>query len=148
MSRALKELVFEVILIFDPRSNHVQKVNRIKRFLKDYSTRGIMIEELGEKELAYSIKGHTAGYYYILTYATVEGSYISKCDNVSKEIRTLGEGDLLKHLILERSDGPELWDAAASWAASKQHKSEQKRRVKKPLTAPVDVFDLIFGIKE
>ena len=126
---------FETILIFSDKlteEEYEEKVRDYKKWLAGLSATKIRTEKMGEKKLAYKVRGCGYGYYAQFTYESTSDLISSKLDLMLRK-----DDDVIKFLTL-RYDGDYTPDEDEY---EEEAKSEQRKK-------PVDVFNLIFGLED
>ena len=126
---------FETIMIFSGKlteEEYQKKVKYYKKWFTELPATKIKTDILGERKLAYEIRGCEYGYYSVFTYKSTEDLIHTKLDLMLRK-----DDDVIKFMTV-RYDGdytPDKDEAPASV------KSEQRKK-------PVDVFNLIYGLED
>lgn len=122
---------YESIIIFNPENKSRIKcsIDIIKNKIQSYSNKLVQLDDtMGEKELAYEVKGHKTGYYVIFRYR-------AEPDNIPDLESSLRvNSDILKFLTMSLNDPSIIFQDYLNPSAS-----EQPHQI-------IDVFDLIFNI--
>ncbi len=92
---------YEIMFIVRPNIEEEALKDVIKSFEKVLTDNKAKIEsskDFGQKELAYSIKGHKSGYYYLYEIS-------SKDDKAQKEFDRLAliSEDIIRHMIIRKN---------------------------------------------
>lgn len=121
---------FETIIMFTEdftNDDYEKKVFEWKEILKGLPAAKIRTDMIGRKKLAYEVKGNTYGWYVLFKYESTEDLI-----NTKLNLRLRQDDDVIKFLTMNLQEDyiPDDYEA-----------SEQKKK-------PVDVFNLIFDIKE
>lgn len=128
--------IFETIVIFNPKYDGSitlkEAIDKFNDIAQSFSTKKkVKLEEMGEKKLAYEIKGCTTGYYVVFTYA-------ARPDDILELERQMRVEDKVIKFITVKTDKDE--DCLKDYVdVAGNNKSEQDRPASK------DVFDQIFG---
>ena len=90
---------YEIMFIVRPNIEENSMKELIKNFEGVLTSNGAKIEsskEFGQKELAYTIKGHDHGYYFLYEIS-------SKDDKAQKEFNRLAQlsEDIIRHMIVK-----------------------------------------------
>lgn len=74
---------YETVFIASNKISDEQRKNVFEKFKKLISTNGTIssTEELGEKKLAYEIRKHSKGFYYVIKFEA-ESSFIAELERV------------------------------------------------------------------
>lgn len=90
---------YEIMFIVRPNMDKAEIKKTAEDFKKevlDTKASDIKLEEMGQKELAYKVKGFNNGYYYLLTFNTENVSSIKNFDRYL----SLSE-NVIRHLIVK-----------------------------------------------
>lgn len=134
---------FETVLIFSGKlteEEYEAKVKQYKKIITGLPAARIRTEKLDKKKLPYKVEDCEHGYYVVFVYETNN-------DFVEHDLRLIlqADDDVIKFLTIEH-DGdytPDEDDGdteEADCASQSPDKSEQKQ--------PVDVLDIIYGLKD
>jgi len=87
---------YEMMLVVSGKSNPEAFVSGVEKSLKDANVASLKVERLGKKTLAYSIKKHTEGEYYVFNFEA-GGEVIG---SLNQQLR-LEQEALLRYLIIK-----------------------------------------------
>lgn len=90
---------YELVLIFDPdltEAKRKKEITKVKKSVTDFKGKVGTTEEWGKRELAYSIRGKSMGYYFLWVINLPEKSL----QDLDKKLR-LEEG-VIRHLLVRR----------------------------------------------
>lgn len=123
--------IYEAIVIVRNKRCYKPFIDYFTKQLQYYSTeKKVEVTMLGEKKLAYEIKGHTTGWYATFTYEATP-------DNMAEVERLLRtDDDVLKFIAIIHKDGAILEDLPKE---TEQMTPDNK--------TPVDVLDIIYNLK-
>ena len=90
---------YEIMFIVRPNleEKSVKEVsNNFEKVLKDNGAKVTETKDLGQKELAYEVKGHKTGYYYLFNIEANDSKAIDEFDRLA-----LISEDVIRHLIVK-----------------------------------------------
>lgn len=90
---------YEIMFIVRPNLDEEQVKEVSKKFENILTDNGAKItnsKDLGQKELAYEIKGHKTGYYFLVNLETEDVKSINEFDRLA-----LISEDVIRHLIIK-----------------------------------------------
>jgi len=88
---------YEIMIIVNPTLAEADTKKVIDNFKKTLTTNGAKVvdtKDMGQRELAYEIKKHKSGYYYVYEIEAKDDKAINEFDRLA-----LISNDILRHLI-------------------------------------------------
>ena len=129
---SLLETVIILNSKYKGKTTQEEDINKYKDLIQGFSTKKkIKFEKIGERKLAYDIRGCKTGYYILFTYE-------ASPDQVAELERQLRINDrVIKFVTVKTDKDPDiLGDLVLPTESEQDHPEESK-----------DLFDLIFGIE-
>lgn len=132
----MEKSIFETVIIFNTNEKDKEKIikekiNEIEKQLQTYSsTKKVNTDYIGEKKLAYEVRGYTTGFYTIFNWQGIS-------DNMIELDRLLRANDTVIKFITIKHDGdsePELEDLDTS--------EQIDQDTQEPL---LDIYQLLFS---
>lgn len=130
---------FETIMIFSGKlteEEYKKKVKCYKKWLTELPATKIKTDILGERKLAYEIRGCEYGYYSVFTYKSTEDLIHTKLDLMLRK-----DDDVIKFMTVGYDEDYTYTPDKDEDEAPASAKSEQRKK-------PVDVFNLIYGLED
>lgn len=93
------ERKYEAIFVFKINDNFKNLIKQVNKIFENYNMKIIRKDDLGEKKLAYTIKGYNQGHYYYLDLVD-ENNRDDVEGKISMELNTIE--DLIKHIIIKK----------------------------------------------
>lgn len=123
--------IYKTVVILRNKRCYKPFIDYFTKQLQYYSTeKKVEVTMLGEKKLAYEIKGHTTGWYVTFAYEATP-------DNMAEVERLLRTNDdVLKFITIKHEDDAILEDLPKE---TEQTTPDNK--------TPVDVLDIIYNLK-
>ncbi len=90
---------YEIMFVVRPNAdeNAVKEVAKnLEKVLTDNGAKVVSSKDLGQKELAYEIKGHKTGYYFLINIESEDAKAIKEFDRLA-----LISEDVIRHLIIK-----------------------------------------------
>ena len=125
-------MTYELITIFEAVDESIvnAEISELANKLQCFSDKKLVfVNNIGRKSLAYEVHDHIEGHYAVFNF---EAPSYENIASLEQELRR--NKNVLKFLVLNNEE-TELKDFTPA-----SNKSEQKK--------PIDIFNLIFGIKE
>lgn len=94
---------YESVIIINPKLEEKEikeTIEKYQKMMKGFSKRDVIIEELGEKKLAYEIQKNKTGYYVVF-------NFCSKLKNISELERNFRMDDNVMKFIVVRQEKQE-----------------------------------------
>ena len=90
---------YEIMFIVKPNleESAVKAVAKnFEKVLTDNGAKVVSLKDLGQKELAYEVKGHKTGYYFLINLEANDAKAINEFDRLA-----LISEDVIRHLIVK-----------------------------------------------
>ncbi len=90
---------YEIMFIVKPNleESAVKAVAKnFEKVLTDNGAKVVSLKDLGQKELAYEVKGHKTGYYFLINIESNDAKAINEFDRLA-----LISEDIIRHLIVK-----------------------------------------------